>query len=318
MKNVCLMPSKASSQKHMKSLAYKLLGLAEKAIHRNIIAIPINRVGSRMLAAKSTQGFWYVGNIFSRSDISYGVAVNGCVEAEGTKLVSDILESTLANQGSCIFYDIGANTGYYGIMASFLGKGSVTTYAFEPLTEYNEIEREAIRLNRLENFCFVFPVALGREEKQSEAVVAGSGTTLRPEFLGSLPGAEKRTVRQVPLDAFVVEQDLRLPDFMKIDVEGFEREVLEGALGTIRKNLPVIWYESAKEMPGRNFKNKEFAEVQSLVQRMGYRIFMCNGDLLVPVSHAEPRPGVEMYLAVHPARHEFLYPMLAAKHALPE
>ena len=75
---------------------------------------------------------------------------NGLVEKSETELVINILNHLQTTSQLINFYDVGANSGYYGILAAYLGKGKINTYSFEPLSEYTEMIKETVIMNELD------------------------------------------------------------------------------------------------------------------------------------------------------------------------
>ncbi len=268
--------------------------------------------GLGMTAVKSSYGFWYAGNLLSPKDIAYGILNNGLMEKEGSELVEKILGFELKNKAEFTFYDIGANTGYFGVLASFLGKGKVITYAFEPLKEYNVVENETIRLNRLEGICSVFSVALDSKPGYADFFLAGTGSTLDPSFLGKGQYG-KRQVEKVVLDQYIQTQKLKVPDFLKIDVEGLEYGVLSGSAATLKQNLPVIWYETAAYNKSRRYVNPNFLNTINLLEQLGYEIFTTTNKALQKVNGEFSQDGSHMFLALHNQKHRDLKLFLNSK-----
>lgn len=256
-------------------------------------------------AVKSALGFWYAGNVLDESDIAYGILSNGVVEKDGTALVKKILEFILAKKDRLVFYDIGSNTGYFGIMAAFLGKSRILTYAFDPVLEHNNVEQETIYLNRLEQYCKVYNVACGNDNGEVEIYLAGSGTSLYKDFVGS-NYKQVRKVKKAKLDDFALQENLVMPDFIKIDVEGAEEEVLEGAEKIIGSIFPVIWYESFQSIKRLDYNNPNYQKTVDFLHGLGYDVYYQQKDKLFSFGKGSAPEGTEMYLALNKNYHSGL------------
>ncbi|MDE2439300.1 MAG: FkbM family methyltransferase [Patescibacteria group bacterium] len=257
-------------------------------------------------AVKSKDGFWYVGNVFDSADIAYGIATNGVVEKDEHDLVCTILKF-LSKQGNISFYDIGANTGYYGILAAFLGKPSTHSFFFEPLPQHTQCIEETLKINDLEKQGKIFQTALGEKPDKMIFYTAGSGSTLLPEFVGkNIEGHVHVSVQK--LDTLQKENALALPDFIKIDVEGYELPVLIGAENTLREAQPVLFIEVAQTLrsAGRNFKNKKYRETFDYLKKFGYTGFIHKDGKLLPAANIEKIDGVWMYLFLNKEKHQDL------------
>lgn len=280
----------------VKKILKKIVILVETVTKLKITLLPQD-ANLRPTAVKSDIGFWYAGKITDETDISYGIFRNGLVEAQETNLVLNILKQLNTSLSRCNFYDIGANSGYYGIMAAYVGGTKTNTYSFEPLTEYSTLIEESITLNHLEDKIKVFKYALGSAESTGVIQIAGSGSSLTPGFLGEKEVFPTREILIKTLDSVVSEENLPAPDFIKIDVEGFESEVLLGALETIRTKKPILFIEITSRLttPGRDFTNPRKNEVFDLLQGLGYNGFIVR-DSLQTVTSVCDENGVYMYL----------------------
>jgi len=170
-----------------------------------------------------------------------------------------------------VFYDIGANTGFFSLIAArFVGTaGSV--YSFEPVAENAATVRRNSHLNHIPNLK-VFEVAVGRHSGNAELLLTewDGGSTLSTSAVKTLEPVSKRTVRVVSLDDFIRAENLRQPNFVKIDVEGVEMEVLQGMSKTITERKPVLLYEvddGNKESFDRRWK-----ELDDYVAAFEYRV----------------------------------------------
>ena len=205
----------------LKKIFNIFLGFLGKVINKKIIYYSRNENNDLgKTAVRSVFDFWYVGDILDAADISYGILNNGLVEKNETNLVVKILNKLIEDRNIC-FYDIGANTGYYGILAGYLGKGKIKCYSFEPVKEFCNCLQESIHLNRLEDVIKVFNFALGNDGNRENLYLAGSGSSFDKDFIGK-NDIQKRTVEIRKLDNITQSANLEKPDFIKIDVEGYE------------------------------------------------------------------------------------------------
>ncbi len=137
-----------------------------------------------------------------------------------------------------VVYDVGANVGIYSLLASQLVGPLGRVYAFEPLARNLRYLRQHIKLNNLEN-CTVVEKAVCKEDGTRRF----SATPWQASMAKLSPDGE-RLVPATTLDSCVYgELKLRPPDVIKIDVEGAELEVLEGATKVISEFYPIIFLE---------------------------------------------------------------------------
>jgi len=131
---------------------------------------------------------------------------------------------------TCI--DIGANV---GLWACDLVKSFDHVIAFEPVTEFIECFKKNVQGS---NYT-MYQMALGRAESFIEMNIV-QGNTGHTHIDQSSIG--KGTIPLKTLDSF----NLTNVDMIKIDVEGFEGEILAGAMKTIEQNKPVLVIEQQK------------------------------------------------------------------------
>lgn len=133
-----------------------------------------------------------------------------------------------------VVFDVGANVGYYTLLASQLVGPSGRVYSFEPLPRNLKYLREHIRINKLGNVDVLDEAVSDREGTVKFDDQAGSAT-------GSISDRGQLTVKTVSLDDLVRTSVARRPQFIKIDVEGGEALVLRGAEKLLRESHPVIF-----------------------------------------------------------------------------
>ena len=142
--------------------------------------------------------------------------------------------------------DIGAQYGDYAILCSKIYKAKV--YTFEPLPQNFKEILQNIKLNGLKKDSIkAFNIALGNANKT--AMLSYSGEMVNNSNKGKKIKTTFRT-----LDSYKLKTDL-----LKIDVEGFELNVLDGAIKTIKKYHPKIIIEThsrALEKQTKEFLSK--------------------------------------------------------------
>lgn len=142
------------------------------------------------------------------------------------------------------FVDIGANYGGHSLL--FLIHG-IPTISIEPNPTCHDYLRRAAQLNNVS--CDIRPLALGNEESQVELWFPATETWLgsvSPETkdkLSTRDSINKVVVQQTTLD-HLLENTCDAPDLIKIDTEGNELRVLQGAVNTIQRCKPPIIIES--------------------------------------------------------------------------
>lgn len=131
--------------------------------------------------------------------------------------------------------DIGANIGNHTLY--FVKEaGAKKVYSFEPVTDTFQILKKNMELNHLENQVVCYNAGCG--EKASKGTIdhydkndAGS-TSLKVTDTGNI---DIIRIDDIELDDKV--------DFIKIDVEGFEQQVIKGATTLITRDKPVMYIE---------------------------------------------------------------------------
>ena len=165
------------------------------------------------------------------------------------------------------FVDVGANTGYFALIAARLVGPAGRVLAVEPEPENCERIRRNIELNGYQNID-VAQVALGDRQGDVELHLAhdhGHHSLLptSPDRAGLSLTVPLRT-----LDDLLVEHRIDQVDAMKIDVEGAEATVLRGAAATVRKNPRIVLLIDLHESLGI-----DPAEVCDLLVELGLAIF---------------------------------------------
>jgi FkbM family methyltransferase len=136
-----------------------------------------------------------------------------------------------------VFVDVGANVGAYTVLAA--AAAGARTYAFEPSPAALHSLRGNLALNHIAGRVSIEPYAAGRAPGSVPISTGGPSAMHHIE-----PGSSSSSMVEMrTIDSY----DLR-PAIMKIDVEGYEAEVLAGAMETAtRRELVAIITENSDD-----------------------------------------------------------------------
>lgn len=181
------------------------------------------------------------------------------------------------------FLDIGANTGVYTLMATAASPG-LTAVAYEPVPRIFERLRTNVDLNGLAGRCTTRQVAVGSKAGRARlhvpSVALPSSASLSEQGYHGKAG-ELVEVEVVTVDA---EQEGRpRVDLAKIDVEGFEDQVIEGMAGTFAIHRPVVVCECNPDGP--------YQAVERLMRGHDYRFVHLRTPAPVSMPGIEPDPA---------------------------
>lgn len=168
-----------------------------------------------------------------------------------------------------VFWDIGANVGYFTLVAATALADRGQIVAFEPGKNAYARLTANLALNTYSNIK-TFQVAVSDREGEAVLHVAGdiadSSASLFPAG-GVQAGSE--VCRTVALDHFLAQEGLRPPTLIKLDAEGAELAVLQGAQNLIAQAPPLF----LMEMEEKNLKaaGTSKAAIQQFLTGFGYQ-----------------------------------------------
>jgi FkbM family methyltransferase len=170
-----------------------------------------------------------------------------------------------------VFYDVGANVGFFSLLATkFVGPGGAV-YAVEPVARNAAAIRRNAALNDLRNLS-VFEVAADEKSGSAELFVTGwdGGSSLSAAAISASEPVERQAVRVITLDGLIESERLRPPTFIKLDVEGVELRALRGMRKTLEKHRPVLLYEV--DDADRGGLEQRWKALDEFVASFGYRV----------------------------------------------
>lgn len=165
--------------------------------------------------------------------------------------------------------DAGANIGLYSLLAASRVGAAGRVHSFEPNSENCRLLLASAAANGFDNIS-LHPVALGNSTGYAYFTLAlGSNGGLQDDLNRNIFDESCKIVPVMRLDDF----DLRRIDLLKMDVEGAEALLVEGAPDTLSRCRPVIVAEFSYEMLHR-VARRDGAEFLARVQEMGFELFV--------------------------------------------
>lgn len=191
-------------------------------------------------------------------------------EIRGENPEYEVMKSLLSDGDT--FVDVGANFGTFSLLASRIVGASGTVIAVEPQERLAAMIEESLMLSEIQH-CKVERVACGSASGERTLLVPVDDSGRAGFFAGfsGRPGHTEQRVMVTTLDALLERHRGTPPTLIKIDVEGSEIDVLDGAESTIREFMPAILVELNRwsaEAAGRTTH-----EVMERLRSLGYSSF---------------------------------------------
>ena len=201
-----------------------LSGISNRSVAGRLLRLPLALIPAALpmpVLQGPLRGYWWIT----------GSSNHGCwlgsYEYAKQRVFARILRA-----GDIVF-DIGANVGFYTLLAAARVRPEGTVVAFEPLGQNTRFIHRHLRINHLDRVQ-VIEAAVGKRNGTVRFQPHASSAMGRVSNDGSI------VVDQVALDDLCDEATIPDPTLMKIDVEGAELNVLEGASRMLKRAHPSI------------------------------------------------------------------------------
>ena len=175
-----------------------------------------------------------------------------------------------------VLYDIGANVGYFSLLASVLVGENGKVFAFEPLPRNIQFLKKHISINKLTNIE-VIETAVSSQTGQAFFELGASTA------MGHLSDSGGLQVQMVSLDDLVSNGELKPPDYIKLDVEGAEYDALRGAEAVIDKFHPILFLDTHQRSAHQN--------TIGFLKQKNYRFEILDGKPLAETKELISRPS---------------------------
>ena len=152
-----------------------------------------------------------------------------------------------------VICNVGAYIGSHSLYWA-LERRAKKVYAFEPLPEIYQVLERNIAINNLRDVIIPYNYALFDKEGMASVLQYSAWNIGATSFI---PDKVNGIVKMKPLDSFDIPEKV---DLLKINVQGVEVSVLEGAVGLIQRDHPTIMLSS--------FEHKE--QCEAILFPLGY------------------------------------------------
>lgn len=200
------------------------------------------------------------------------IALQGQWERNITDRLTEFIKPNMT------FFDIGANIGYFSLFVASLLKNTGKVHAFEPINKLAEQIKKSVAVNNFNNIT-IHQVGLGDTEMETSINIRDEnmgGSSLfdyKDLNLVTISSIEKISIKTI--DSLFTPQTK--VDVIKIDVEGYELEALQGARKLLQAQHPVIFMEFSPIFYKQDRSDKT-KEMITLLQELGYTFQTIAGE----------------------------------------
>lgn len=195
--------------------------------------------------------------------ISRELALYGVHEYQSTQEVKRIITPGMT------ILEIGANIGYYALIEATLAGKSGHLYAIEPSPSNFEALKKNLELNGIRN-TYLHQAAFGEKRGKSKFYVydrSNLSSFIKREDMGMQ--CTEVEVEILTLDDFLVGKEV---DFVRMDVEGYEREILRGAEKAFAAGKKPKYFFIEVHSDLLHMKGSSCKEILELLGGYGYDI----------------------------------------------
>jgi FkbM family methyltransferase len=220
---------------------------------------------------------WRALPILSGAGRGMRINLHGSAVAFATGTAERPLQQALLGElrPGATFFDIGANVGFVTLIAARLVGPTGRVVSFEPVPENVAAIRENLALNGID-WVDVRETAVSSHSGSANLIVSDVSAFSRFANVSVPTGARETIEVSVDsVDELLMVGSVPRPDVIKIDVEGAELQVIEGARHTLSEHQPVILCEV-------HDCNAQYVE---LMRSLGYEPINLDEDVPVENGH---------------------------------
>lgn len=208
----------------------------------------------------------FLGDLTVECDCTYPIEREILQKNIWDKDTVEIIQRLVKPGDVCM--DVGANMGSLSLALAKQTGPTGKVYAFEPGPTLAARFRKNVSLNpKFKKVIFLSEIGLsdkpGRLFYNEDAQNRGNGGLL---------GTSGQSVEVMTVDEFARRTCLKRLNFVKIDVEGMEVEVLKGGLETWKQLQPILFFETIREFEV-HLKKPIFFKIETMLKGIGYVLY---------------------------------------------
>lgn len=235
-----------------KSVRSKRSAWESLKLNKNAVTVPVSELSQIKLA--------------TTSELSSHIYCGAFEWAEREWLLSEL-------KAGDVFYDIGANIGYFTILAAERCGSSGKVIAFEPVKSTFDQLTENVLLNPHLRNVQLMNLAVSDKEGEENIYVPDKGKDAWNSIAVKPESGEYKTevIRTIVPDKLFADKSLPAPSIIKLDVEGWELHALRGMQTILSKSSPVLLIEfTAMNLEAAGTSGSALAE---FLHRLNYSLF---------------------------------------------
>ena len=256
-------------------------------VHKNTIKFILKNGGFEKVVRATC---FFVNDKIKRSNISFkknksilgkyefqtiendeGISTELQIYESHEPLTTHLMINELKQNMICI--DLGSNIGYYAVIESNIVGESGKIFAIEPSPVNFPILKSNLENQKMNNFL-AYNIAIGDKNENMEFIISSKSNWSKIRMNNEKINSEDKIIK-IPvktLDSFVQENDIKKIDILRMDVEGFEYNIIVGANNVLEKYKPKIFVEIHKMYLGKEKTCKIFNDLKNKGYEIKYYI----------------------------------------------
>jgi FkbM family methyltransferase len=229
----------------------------------------IKKIISPIVGKKILQSFFE--GLYSFSLLGMNIGSEGDPNKSGEKYAADYVENKLKQFDNVTVFDVGANVGNYSLLLKKVFGNKAKIYSFEPSKKtFEKLQANIGSADGINLYNFGFGDEIAKVNLFSDSNESGLASIYKrnlTHFKIDMNRREEITIRT--LDSFCKDNNIGRIHFLKLDVEGHEKKVLDGAQDMLKKGaIDFIQFEFG----GCNIDSKTYFQDFYYLLKSNYKV----------------------------------------------